>query len=215
MRGQGIIRPFAVVTLDVQERRPEPPHTEDRYIDPGFRRRLGILTVGQRKAFFATIEDESVEAIFGAAVHTAPTGGWYVAAGDGLRSLVTVRPAEILDVSYWNKGLDEWTYHLTFVDNAHDEFRLAVTDLSFRAYLDHLRDHCAMTPLSITDTMAAMLRTHEVYLRIGLARHWAKHPERCHLQITGVYTFPDYLDGRCFADFTTDARLHGPADQMA
>jgi hypothetical protein len=44
-----------------------------------------------------------------------------------------------------------------------------------------------------------------VYLRIGLARHW--HPDheqpknRCYLQITGVYTFPDYLGGRCFADF--------------
>jgi hypothetical protein len=40
-----------------------------------------------------------------------------------------------------------------------------------------------------------------MFLRIGLARHWEKHPERCHLQITGIYTFPDYLNGRTFTDF--------------
>ena len=39
------------------------------------------------------------------------------------------------------------------------------------------------------------------FLRIGLARHWGKFPDRCYLQITGIYSFPDYLDGRTFADF--------------
>lgn len=28
-----------------------------------------------------------------------------------------------------------------------------------------------------------------IYLRIGLARGWVKHPDRCYLQITGVYGF--------------------------
>ena len=34
-----------------------------------------------------------------------------------------------------------------------------------------------------------------------LARGWQKFPERCYLQITGVYTFPDYLEGKIFTDF--------------
>jgi hypothetical protein len=40
-----------------------------------------------------------------------------------------------------------------------------------------------------------------VALRIGLARGWERHPDRCYLQITGVYTDPDYLSGHCYADF--------------
>jgi hypothetical protein len=26
-------------------------------------------------------------------------------------------------------------------------------------------------------------------------------PDRCYLQVNGVYSDPDYLGGRCFADF--------------
>ena len=33
------------------------------------------------------------------------------------------------------------------------------------------------------------LRRQRVYLRIGLARGWDRHPDRCYLQITGVYGF--------------------------
>lgn len=201
VRGQAIIRPFAVVTLDVQERRPEPPHTEDRYIDPGFRRGHGLLTPGQRKTFLPSIEDECVEAIFGADICAPVSGGWYVCLGDGLRSLGTIRPVEILRVTYSHRFAHKWDYRLSFVDRAHREYQLVVNDLSFRAYLDHLRVQGELAPISIGEMMAATLRANEVFLRIGLARGWAKHPDRCHLQITGVYTFPDYLDGRCYADF--------------
>jgi hypothetical protein len=40
-----------------------------------------------------------------------------------------------------------------------------------------------------------------LYLRIGLARGWDEQPDRCYLQITGIYTFPDYLAGKTFDDF--------------
>ena len=46
------------------------------------------------------------------------------------------------------------------------------------------------------------LREAEVYLRLGLARAYPKN--QCYLQVTGVYSFPDYLDGRNFADFGTN-----------
>jgi len=38
-----------------------------------------------------------------------------------------------------------------------------------------------------------------------LARGWERYPDRCYVQITGVYSFPDYLSGRCFADFAPPA----------
>ena len=46
------------------------------------------------------------------------------------------------------------------------------------------------------------LQERMVFLRIGLARPtWEIHPHCCFLQINAVYSFPDYLDGRCFVDF--------------
>ena len=35
--GRVIIRPFAVVEFDLREKKPDPPHTEDRIIDAGYR----------------------------------------------------------------------------------------------------------------------------------------------------------------------------------
>ena len=46
-----------------------------------------------------------------------------------------------------------------------------------------------------------MLKSRKVYLRLGLARGWHKYPDRCYIQITGVYTFPDYLEGHTFAAY--------------
>jgi len=76
-----------------------------------------------------------------------------------------------------------------------------VTDLAFRTYLDYLRDRHAVPPMSVAHRLTTILRKNPVFLRIGLARGWERHPDRCYLQITGVYSFPDYLSGRCFADF--------------
>jgi hypothetical protein len=42
--------------------------------------------------------------------------------------------------------------------------------------------------------------------KIGLARGWDEHPARCYLQITGVYTFPDFLKSKTFADFVPPAK---------
>lgn len=44
----------------------------------------------------------------------------------------------------------------------------------------------------------------ETWLRLGLTRPWQPADEDrawCFLQVTGIYTFPDYLHGACFADF--------------
>ena len=75
-----------------------------------------------------------------------------------------------------------------------------VTDLAWRYYCDRQREQ-GISPQRIASSLATALRRSQVYLRIGLARGWEKFPDRCYLQITGVYAFPDYLGGRTFADF--------------
>jgi hypothetical protein len=55
----------------------------------------------------------------------------------------------------------------------------------------------------VSDWLTRYLSSSEraVYLRIGLARGWEKYPDRCYLQVTGIYSFPDYLGGKTLCDF--------------
>jgi hypothetical protein len=205
-RGAVVVQPFAIVELDLLEHRPHPPHSEDWIVDERYRVRRGLLTPEQRLDLLERIDDGSVEGIFGAPVHEER--GWFVRRGEGVRSLGTVRPASVLGVTYapkpqWGK----WDYRLAFADATGRAFNLAVTDLAYRYYLDHLRDVEELTPQQVSRQMLATLREADrLYLRVGLARGWGDQPERCHLQINGVYPFPDYLDGRCFADFSPAAQ---------
>jgi hypothetical protein len=153
------------------------------------------------RSLLARIDDGSVAAIFGAPV--LRDNGWYLPAGTGVRSLGTIRPARLPAVNHtFRPDRRTWDYRLSFADASGEEYRLAVTDLAFRHYLDHLRERQGLTAGVAAGWLTAALRAaDEIYLRIGLTRGWAVFPDRCFLQVTGVHTFPDYLDGRCHADF--------------
>jgi hypothetical protein len=92
-------------------------------------------------------------------------------------------------------------FRIAFRDGAGVRYRLAVTDLAFRCYVEYHRQKLGQTPDAVALNLTNTLREGEVCLRIGLARGWEKYPDRCHLQITGVHTFPDYLGGKCFVDY--------------
>jgi hypothetical protein len=126
-------------------------------------------------------------------------------AGAGQRSLGTIAPLEIGELGYFQTARGEWRYRLEFVDGAGTQYRLSVSDLAFRYYLDYLRLVEHQPAETVAQTIVSMLKEAEIFLRIGLARHWEKYPDRCFLQITGLHTFPDYLDGRCFDDFAPDS----------
>ncbi len=196
--GHAVIRPFAVVELDFLHAKPEPPHTEDQAIHPTYRIYQQLLPPERQARLLARIDDGAVREIFGAAVYHEQ--GWYVRAGEGTRSLGTIQPAHIEDVHYHERTVNKWDYRIIFTDGADERYNLAVTDLAFRYYLDHCRTVGGESPGAITRTLTETLREAHLFLRIGLTRG-GYDPDRCHLQITGVYTFPDYLNGRCFADF--------------
>ena len=203
--GEVVVRPFAVVELDLKEHRPEPPHTEDWIVDERYRVRRGMLTPEERLALLAEIDDGSVDRIFGAPVHE--DRGWFVRAGEGTRSLGTVRPEGVTAVTYAPRPqVGKWHYRLTFGDANGRLYNLAVTDLAYRYYLDSLRDEGTPPALVARRVLGTLREAEHLYLRVGLARGWNDGGERrCHLQINGVYAFPDYLDGRCFADFPQSA----------
>lgn len=57
-----------------------------------------------------------------------------------------------------------------------------------------------MTQGNAAQSVTEDLQKSEIILRIGLARNWRKYPDRCYLQVTGIYSFPDYLSGRIWSD---------------
>lgn len=197
-----VVRPFSIISLDLNQNLPQPPHTEDWSFDPNSLSIENLLEAKWRERYLKDILDPDVASIFGSEIHT--DRGCYLEAGEGSRSLGTIKVHQIERFDH-NCRYDSWDYRLYFRDASGVRYHLKVTDLSLRYYVDALRETQNLNCEEIGQNLTQEFQQSQVYLRIGLARHW--HPDRdqpqnrCYLQITGVYTFPDYLDGRCFADF--------------
>lgn len=200
--GAVVVRPFAVVELDLRQHWPDSPHTEDWFVDPAYRASKGELSPNGRLNLLSGIVDPDVASIFGAAIRQEP--GWYVRATEGHRSLGTIEPTE-LEVMHGPKPSGEgWSYRVAFADASGTRYRLSVSDLAFRCFLDHARDAAGGDASRVAEKLTATLRDAvRLFLRIGLTRGWGEFRDRRFLQITGVHSLPDYLDGRCFVDFTS------------
>jgi hypothetical protein len=189
----GRVAPFAVLELQIN-RAPKPlvaPHTEDRTIPLHGHRVLSILPDEDQQSLLDRTASPAVRSVFGAEIHADPSGQWgrFVRAGEGMRSLGTIRVDRVQAVQYHHyPDRGRWDYRLRFRDGSREEFQLAVVDLAFRARLDALRDSGLTADRAATQLLNALQRQ-TVYLRIGLARGWDRHPDRCYLQITGVYGF--------------------------
>ena len=195
------IRPFAVVAFDVlAPAHQPPPHTEDVYIDPAYRV-IRHMTMAERYDLLRAIVDPAVSTIFGAPIWQEE--GCFVQTNTGMRSLGTVHA--IIEAIIYALHPDRWEYTLIFMDAAGERWRLGIVDLALRNSFDYLRLRQAVAPERVAERFMASIAGAEVYLRLGLSRGWARHPDRCYLQITGIHTFPDYLKGKCFADFTLTA----------
>jgi hypothetical protein len=194
-----LIRPFARIEFQAIGRVADPPHTEDLVVDPEHRVHRGMLAPELRRALLDETMCGAVGEIFDAEVHR--DYGCYVRHGEGARSLGTVR-AQVERVTYGPSQYSptELEYRLAFHDEASVRYRLSVTDLAFRYSLDFLGAKAGLAPADAAGSLENHLRGADIYLRIGLARHWPKFPDRCYLQVNGVYSFPDYLGGSCFAD---------------
>ena len=195
--GRPKIFPFALVEFDLQEADPQPPHTEDVRFAPDSTRLM--RTIQSRETVLSWSIFPSVGAVFGQPVLTGP--GYYVLDCQGERSLGTIQPQEIKEVSYTlGDETDAWDYRISFIDSLAHTYRLKITDLSWQYYCHSLRGE-THDSARIAAELTQILRQRQVYLRIGLSRGWKKFPERCFLQVNAIYTFPDYLEGKTFADF--------------
>lgn len=191
-----IITPFSVVDLELLEPDPQPPHTEDVLFREGSFN--FIRMVNDRKSVLGWSLFKNVEDIFEQEIQSGP--GYFVIDCRGPRSLGTISSLEIHEVRYEMGMEGVWDYRLCFYDGSNQYYRLKITDLTWQYYCNHLKDE-KNTPIDVARRITEDLKKREIYLRIGLARGWKKFPERCYLQITGIYTFPDYLEGKNFSLF--------------
>ena len=198
-RGRPIVFPFALVEYNLRRPVPQPPHTEDRRYAPRSARFIERLDEGRRRELLSRSLFADVGALFEVPVLHGP--GSYVMCGHCPRSLGAIQPRRLVRVIH-ERGRDgKWGYRLHFVDNSRIHWKLNVTDLTWRYYVDHLRVEQGGAPATIAADLTQTLTERDVFLRLGLARGWDKFPDRCYIQVTGVHTFPDYLEGRIFADF--------------
>jgi len=195
--GAAAVFPFALVDMDLIEPRSEPPHTEDVLYDPDSLSHIRIIQ-GREEVLDWSICN-SVGDIFGQPIRKGP--GHYVMDCQGSRSLGTIQPYQVVEAIYEPGEEDTWDYRLAFLDQKKQSYRLKITDLTWHYYCDSQRSG-QNTPQQIVSQLTQKLQSSKIYLRIGLARGWKKFPNRCYLQITGVYSFPDYLEGKTFADLT-------------
>jgi len=198
LRGRPIVFPFAVVEYDLLQPTPHPPHTEDIRYEPTSVRLVKPLEEHRRRNALVKTLFPSVQMLFEVPIYSDV--GHYIMDGVGPRSLGTIQPKRVIKTIYEQSPEGKWKYRLGFVDGEDATYWLTVTDLTWRYFND---DQCRQErdPQIISSEMTSLLKSSEVYLRIGLARGWKEYPDRCFIQLTGVYTFPDYLDGRTFADF--------------
>jgi hypothetical protein len=196
---QFAIHPFAIVEFDMLEKgNPKRPHTEDQTLASLYRAKLRVLDRDQQETFLSKVDDLKVENIFGAPICFGP--GYYIREGEGERSLGTIGSPNIKEIYY-----DSDNYRIAFIDAANKGYTLTVTDLLFRNYLDYMQYRRRMTPIEASMNLKEKLQRSRLFFRIGLARgDWIKFPGRCYLQITGVYSFPNYLDDLTLGDFWTE-----------
>ena len=96
---------------------------------------------------------------------------------------------------------DKVSLRLDFTDASGDTHHgFPVNDLALRGMYFLLAAQHQAPASALLKSLQEASRT---YLRIGLARPATVggYPEACWVQVTGVYTFPDYLGGRIWADF--------------
>jgi len=200
LNGKPVISPFAIVEFSFIAPRPQPPHTEDFDYDPRSMRFIRRIDESGRQQLLELSLFDNIESIFEQKIHD--DFGYYVMDCVGPRSIGTIVPRKIIEIKYETDVTGNWDYRVRFIDRSGINFRLKITDLTWHYYCDSLRDENHQ-PAEISRVLSQKIQTKKVFLRIGLSRGWEKFPDRCYLQVNAIHTFPDYLKGKTFADFSS------------
>lgn len=194
------ICPRAKIKFDFHQVPLKPPHIEDLGFDSNSISYQGFCDDAEWEAVLKASSFRSVQDIYDGCLQE----NRWMEPGANTRSLGTVSQIQVTSVN-----LQEWSgerrYRLCFTDQTgHQYDNVTVSDLAFRAFCDAELNRYS-SPLSASQQITELLQSvNRLYLRLGLARPWL-NPNTgkvgCWMQVTGIYSFPDYLEGKSFADF--------------
>ncbi len=196
-----VIQPRAKIKFDFHRVLIEPPHIEDLGFDPNTIVYEGLCTNTEWGQVLQNSSFSTVDGIYDGLLQKHR----WVEPGANTRSIGTLSQVRVTAVK-----LPEWSgklrYRLSFIDNAGFPYdNISVSDLAFRelSYAE-VKKH-GRSPATVSEQITSLLtNTDRIYLRLGLARPWV-NPNTgnigCWMQVTGIYTFPDYLGGKSFGDF--------------
>ena len=176
-----------------------PPHIEDWYFEPSETRHIVDCTDAQWENILRRGCFGSVDEIFDGYLE----GDRRVPVDADTRSLGTLCSPRATHV-WVDDRYGRRQFRLDFEDGSGKRYDgYPVNDLAFRTFLQDRIDALGDDGKASDAVLAALQNAERLYLRIGLARprQMGSYPMACWTQVTGVYTFPDYLDGRTFADF--------------
>lgn len=202
--GRTIIRPRAVLRIRLNPvRNTEGPHVEDH--DWHGRESLHsmeyLLEEARWQQILLRLAAECPHPLFGAGLKSHKGKRQRkLDSRQATYSLATVSVGQVnflCEQDEFKKG--KYKYRLHFQDdreNTYDD--IPVTDLALRSWAAaQLRQDAS--PSSISDWLSRKLNAAQrIYLRLGLGREFK---DEFWLQVNGIYSFPDWLEGRCFADF--------------
>ncbi|MCY4009308.1 MAG: hypothetical protein OXF22_06105 [Anaerolineaceae bacterium] len=193
----GWIRPRAVVAMAwTRSDRWQAPHSEDCFFDWGQVETQFLVSENEWRDWLAFLAVEDVAAALGVELRD----GRRARPGVGRASLTTVRASEIEELQLRENQHEagQHRYRLRFRSEQGQRYDLPVTDLSLRALAARLWAQLGERAVVAERIFTSIVEADEVYLRLGLGRRFRGWH---YLQVNGIYTFPDYLQGRCYADF--------------
>lgn len=196
--GKPVIFPGAKVEFDLTPADITTPHIEDATFDPDSVESRGAFEERHWEQLLRKICFASVAEIFDG--HLAER---VVPPGANTRSLGTIADVQINRIEVDDR-YERRTLRMSFEDATGEAYeRLPVNDLAFLGFFREQDNNALGKGKAELAVMTALTSAQRVYLRVGLARptEIGDYEEACWAQITGVYTFPDYLSGRTFAGF--------------
>jgi len=194
------ICPRAKIKFDFHQVPLKPPHIEDLGFDSNSISYQGFCDDAEWEAVLQASSFHSVQDIYDGLLQEPR----WVAPGANTRSLGTVSRTQVTNVR-----LQEWSgrrkYRLCFVDDVgHKYDDVIISDMASRTFLDAEVSRVESPMVAATHVKDLLRDADRLYLRLGLARPWLNpntNRMECWMQVTGIYTFPDYLEGKTFADF--------------
>ena len=193
-----IIYPGSKVWMDFSEAEINPPHVEDRTFDPMSVEHTDTFSQRHWETLLRKISYVSVQDVFDGSL-----SGRRVQPGTDTRSLGTIKNVNVKCIKAERRH-DRPTFRMDFEDESGElHERFPVNDLSFRGLVCQLADQHNSEQRAAEVLLDRIGQADRVYLRVGLARptRVGDYEEACWVQVTGVYTFPDYLSGRTWGDF--------------